>query len=79
MNVGREELEALLKLVDITRPEEIDCGEFLARVSGYLEGLEANDWSPIPGHADLVHHLKACPECLEEFEALYAALRGEAS
>ena len=74
MKMGREELLALLRLVDITEVEEIDCGEFLERVGAYLEGL-APDGTPPPGSEDVIHHLRTCPECLEEFEALYRALR----
>ena len=75
MNLGHEELRALLRLVDITRPEEITCDEFLSRVAGYLERL-GDSAIPPPGHEALLHHLRVCPECLEEFEALYEALFG---
>lgn len=73
MKMSHEELMTLLELVDLTRPVEIDCDEFLARVSGYLEELAARDELP-PGYDDLLHHLRVCPECQEEFEALYEAL-----
>jgi len=75
VKLTREELLALLRLVDVTRPEEIDCGEFLDRVAGYLERLRASGGTPPADCGDLVHHLLVCPECLEEFEALYEALR----
>lgn len=74
MRINREELLALLRLVDITNPEEIDCEGFLARVSSYVEKLIDGQETP-EGYERVLHHLKVCPECLEEFKALYAALR----
>ena len=76
MSASRDELLHLLRLVEITEPSEIDCGQFLAEVSGYLERL-GPDGMPPPGYEHLVHHLRLCPECLEEFEALYEAFRSE--
>ena len=76
MKATREELLALLKLVDITRVNEIDCGEFLGRVAGYVERIAAGERPP-EGYEDLLHHLQICPECLEEFDALYEAYRSE--
>ena len=76
MTLGRDELLAMLALVDITRVDEIDCSEFLAQVAGYLERLGPEGMPP-DGYEHVVHHLRLCPECLDEFQALYAALRGE--
>ena len=47
-----------------------------AQTLGYLEQLGPQK-TPPSGYDDLIHHLRVCPECLEEFEALYAALREE--
>ena len=74
MNISHKELLTLLRLVDITHPEEIDCEEFLSLVSGYLEKIDDGHVAP-EGYDDFLHHLKVCPECLEEFEALYEAFR----
>lgn len=63
-------------MVDVTQPVELDCDGFLARVGGYLERL-SSDGPPLCGYEDLVHHLAACPECLEEFESLCRAWREE--
>ena len=70
MKATHEELLTLLKLVDITEPQEIDCEEFLHRVAGYLEQLSQKPDVPTEDEAFL-HHLRVCPECLEEFQALY--------
>lgn len=76
MHVTREELLKLLELVSITRPQEIDCDEFLGRVAGLLDRVALGE-SPISNDDALLHHLKICPECLEEYEALYRALRND--
>ena len=70
MKINHEELQTLLKLVDITNPEEIDCEEFLHRVAGHIERL-SSDPESATGDEAFLHHLKVCPECLEEFQALY--------
>ena len=68
MELDREQLAALARLVAKTASVELDCGEVLDRLAPYLEqrgqsGLEAE--------LDRVRqHLQVCPECLEEFEAL---------
>jgi len=71
-----EELRGLLRMVDVTQPVELDCDGFLARVGGYLEQL-GRDGTPPSGFEDVVQHLEACPECLEEFESLCRAWREE--
>jgi len=76
MKLGKEELKTLLRLVDVTEAEEIDCDELLARVGSYVEGL-GEDGTPPPGSEDVVQHLRVCPECLEELEALFEAYRDE--
>jgi len=76
MSLGREDLRKLLELVEVTEDHEIDCAELLSRIAGYLERL-GPDGTPPPGYEDVVHHLRICPECLEEFEALYRALHEE--
>ncbi|MEM7165610.1 MAG: hypothetical protein AAF581_09100 [Planctomycetota bacterium] len=75
MKMTREELQAMFKLLDITKPAEMDCGEFLSRVGGYVEQLSATEGNLPPGYEDLLHHLRACPECLEEFRVLCEALK----
>ena len=73
MTASRDELLALLRLVDITNAEEVACSEFLDRVAGLVERA-GPDGQPADGEVDLVHHLRMCPECLEEYEALYRLL-----
>lgn len=75
MRITRDELVALLRLVELTEPREIDCEEFVARVAGYVERL--GDAPAPPGARALLHHLEVCPECREELEALLRALGRE--
>ena len=64
-----EQLRELLRVVAATRPQEIDCEQFLTRVAAYLESLEREH--PLPPELDTVaQHLEVCPECSEEFDAL---------
>jgi len=74
MTVRRDDLLRLLGLLDVTEAEEIDCAEFLERVAAFVERM-GPDGTPPSGHEDLVQHLKICPECLEECQALLRALR----
>lgn len=76
MKLSSDELQALLHLVGETRPDEIDCDEFLSRVAAYVDA----SIPALPTDAsydDLRHHLRVCPECLEEFEALVEGLRDD--
>lgn len=76
MRLTHADLLKLLQLIDVTSAEEIDCSEFMHRVAGYLERL-GPEGTPPPGYEDVVQHLRVCPECLEEFEALYTTLGSE--
>ena len=76
MKLSKQEALKLLQLVGMTEQREIDCTEFMHRVAGYLERL-GPDGTPPPGYEDVVHHLRLCPECTEEFEALIRALRDD--
>ena len=69
MTFTRADLLKLLQLIDVTAADEIDCTEFMHRVAGYIERL-GPEGTPPSGYEDVVQHLRVCPECLEEFEAL---------
>lgn len=73
MKLSKEQLEALAKATLATRPEEIDCDEWLARVGRFLEH-EASG-APLPSDLLAVaQHLEVCPECDEELDALRSGL-----
>lgn len=67
-----EQLLELLRSVEATEPEEIDCDEFLARVAPYLEQLESHETLSVE-FGKTAQHLAVCPECREEFDALLRA------
>ena len=71
-------LTQLAQAIVATRPVEIDCDEWLARVGRLIELERAG--APIPPDLAVVRqHLAVCPECAEEFEALVAAVDRENS
>lgn len=73
MKTNKEILD-LLRLIELTRDQEIDCTEFLNKAAGYVEQMMASK-NPPSGYDDVVQHLQVCPECLEEFEQLLTVLR----
>jgi hypothetical protein len=76
---NENEMEELLRLVALTREEEIDCEECLARAAELAEasaGTEAGGASLSERLEAVRHHLSVCGECKEEFEALRQALEG---
>ena len=77
MTLTTAQLRELLRQMDLTEAQEIDCEEFLHRVAAYVERLDAHDKTPT-GFEDrvLLLHMQLCPECLEEFEALMALMGG---
>lgn len=69
------EIEALLRLVDLTRDEEIDCDECLSLVARFAERELAG--KSVPESLEAVrHHLAVCAECDEEYRALQRAIAG---
>lgn len=73
MSSVRDQLRALLDSIVRTAPEEIDCEAFLDHAAVLLEALASGD--EVPSELETVsQHLKVCPECREEFEALIRAV-----
>ncbi len=69
-----QQLRELASLLRLTRPDELNCDEWLDRIGGYAEAVACG--RPTPEGSELVeHHLALCVECREEFEALIAALK----
>ena len=73
MKLTTEILDRLTQSLVATRPEEIDCNEWLARVGRLLDILQRDEIVPAD-LAPVLHHLELCPECSEEFQLLRAAL-----
>lgn len=73
MKPTKEQIRALAQVALETRPDEITCDELLDRVARYAELVLAGH--PVPPDLQPVEeHLRVCPECTEELEALRAAL-----
>jgi uncharacterized protein with PIN domain len=74
MSLSRKEIAELLRLIGLTRDEEIDCERCLARVAEFAEREFAG--RSVPAGLDAVaHHLSICAECCEEYESLLQALK----
>jgi hypothetical protein len=74
MSLSKEEIDGLLRLIGLTRDDEIDCERCLALVAEFAEQELAG--RPIPAGLEAVaHHLSICAECCEEYEALLRALK----
>ena len=74
MSLSNEEIAELLRLIGLTRDEEIDCERCLALVAEFAERELAGRSVPA-GLEAVAHHLAICAECREEFEALLRALK----
>ena len=74
MSLSREEIAELLRLIGLTRDEEIDCERCLALVAEFAERKLVGQSVPA-GLEAVAHHLSVCAECREEYEALLRALK----
>ena len=74
MSLSREQIAELLRLIGLTRDEEIDCERCLALVAEFAERKLVGQSVPA-GLEAVAHHLSVCAECCEEYEALLQALK----
>jgi hypothetical protein len=74
MSLSKQEIDGLLRLIGLTRDDEIDCERCLARVAEFAEQELAGRSIPA-GLEAVAHHLSICAECREEFEVLVQALK----
>lgn len=74
MSPEQGRIHALLRLIELTADEELDCSQFLDRVAAYVEAQVQRRDLP-PEMAAVAQHLLVCPECCEEFEAILDAYR----
>jgi hypothetical protein len=74
MSLSSKEIAELLRLIGLTRDEEIDCGCCLERVAEFAERELAG--ASVPAALEAVaHHLSICAECCEEYQSLLQALQ----
>jgi hypothetical protein len=74
MSLSKEEIDSLMRLVGLTKDDEIDCERCLALVAEFAE-RELEGRSIAAGLEAVEHHLAVCAECREEYEALLRALK----
>ncbi len=74
MIISKKEINGLMRLIGLTRDDEIDCDQCLMRVSEFVE-QELNG-KTIPDSLQVVeHHISICSECCEEYNLLKLALK----
>ncbi len=74
MERNSDQVKRLLRLLSITRDDELNCNECLDKLAEFAERERAG--KPIPDTLESVqHHLSLCTECREEYEALLRALQ----
>ena len=64
----------MLRMIEQTRDEELSCDELLLEVDRYAEMVMCGE-NPSAVMPLVQHHLKNCPDCQEEFEALLRILK----
>ena len=69
MALSGKEIESLLRLVALTREDEIDCEQCLQVVAEFAEHELAGK-SISDGLKAVEHHLAICDECRDEYLAL---------
>ena len=73
MPLSKEEIDALLRLVGLTKDTEINCEQCLALVAEFAEQQLAGK-SIHEGLKAVEQHLSVCAECRDEYEALRRTL-----
>ena len=76
MKLSSERMDALLRMLALTKDEEASCDDCLEHMAEFAETMLAGKSIP-DGLKSIDEHLELCGECREEFEALKVAL-GEA-
>lgn len=75
MSLTNEQLANLLELLQDTEDCEIDCEAVLARAARFVEAILGPDARLDAALREVAQHLRICPECREEIEAIIAAVR----
>ena len=73
MPLSIKEVTGLMRLVGLTKDDEIDCEQCLAVVAEFAEQQLAGK-SIAAGLRAVEHHLSICEECREEYQALLKTL-----
>jgi hypothetical protein len=74
MALNSEQIDKLLKMIQLTREVELTCPECLDELDKYAQRIL--DGMPIEGVLQLVReHLEACPCCNDQFTLVLETLR----
>jgi len=76
MTLSKQQLEALHKMLALTKTQELTCDEVLAKMAEFAEVALAGDSIP-DTFSEIEHHLALCEECDEEYTALLKALEND--
>lgn len=74
MSLSKQEIDELVRLIGLTKDDEINCEQCLFLVAEFAEQELAGKSIP-EGLRAVAHHLATCAECREEYEALQRALQ----
>jgi hypothetical protein len=75
MSLSKEQIDDLMRMVALTKDDEIDCERCLDLIAEFAERGLADRSTPA-GLEAVAHHLSICAECCEEYETLLQALKG---
>jgi uncharacterized protein with PIN domain len=73
MSLSKKQIDELMRLVGLTKDDEINCEQCLALVAEFAEQELAGKSIPA-GLQTVEQHLSICAECREEYAALKQAL-----
>lgn len=68
------DIDTLMRLIDLTKDDEINCEQCLSRIAEFTES-ELQGKSIGEGLKAVEHHLSICLECNEEYELLHRILK----
>ena len=73
MSLSKKQIDGLMRLVGLTKDDEINCEQCQAVVAEFAE-QQLSGKSIAEGLQTVEHHLSVCDECREEYEALLKTL-----
>jgi uncharacterized protein with PIN domain len=76
MKLTTDLLKKMIRMVKMTRPDEIGCDECFEKLHEFAE-MKLEGKSPEEAMPLVEDHLNRCNECKEEFEVLLEVLKGQ--
>lgn len=73
MSLSKKQIDELMRLVGLTKDDEINCEQCLMLIAEFTEQVLAGKSIP-EGLLAVEQHLSLCAECREEYTALKQAL-----